>query len=87
MNPAPFEGSRDIGKPADMTDEQCFSIPAFSGIDDAGFPFWLTKWMPSYEDLRALNNGEGFYIKSTSLQLIPMAVFTLDENGKCNDAD
>jgi hypothetical protein len=34
MHPIEFEGSRMIGKPDDMTDEQCFGIPAGSGIDD-----------------------------------------------------
>jgi len=42
MHPVEFEGSRMIGKPADMTDEQCFGIPAGSGTDDQGFPYFVT---------------------------------------------
>lgn len=62
-------------------------LPAFAaGIDSDNFPYFLTAWKPSYEDLQALNRGEPIYIKTVSTQLPPMAVFTLDENGNCNDA-
>ena len=86
MQPIEFEGSRMIGKPKNMTDEQCYGIPAFSGEDVNGFRFWLTAWKPSYEDLQALNRGEPIWIKTTSIGLPPMAIFTFDENGECNDA-
>ena len=86
MQPIDFPGSRMIGKPADMTDEQCFGIPAYDAVDDNGFHYWLTAWKPSYEDLKALERGEAIYIKSTSRLLVPMAVFTINENGDCNDA-
>jgi hypothetical protein len=86
MQPVYFEGSTEIKKPADMTDEQCMSTWAAAGIDEANFPFFLTAWKPSYEDLQALNRGEPVYIKTVTTRLPPMAVFTLDENGNCNDA-
>lgn len=86
MHPIEFEGSRIIGKPEGMTDDQCFGIPAGSGVDNAGFPYFVTAWKPSYEDLQALNRGEPVWIKSISRQLVPMAVYTLNENGECNDA-
>jgi hypothetical protein len=86
MQPVEFQGSRMIGKPKDMTDEQCFGIPATNGIDDAGFHYWLTAWKPSYEDLKALNRGESVLVKSISRGLVPMLLYTLDENGNHNDA-
>lgn len=86
MQPVEFPGSREIKKPADMTDEQCMSIWATNGIDQDGYYFWVTAWKPSYEDLQALNRGEPIYIKSLSRGLVPMALFTLDENGEHNDA-
>lgn len=86
MQPTSFPGAFEICKPNDMTDEQCMSIWGCKGIDSEEFPYWLTAWKPSYEDLQALNRGEPIYIKSICHQLIPMAVFTLDENGECNDA-
>lgn len=87
MQPIQFPGSYEIKKPKNMTDEQCMSIYAIEGIDGEGFPFWLTAWKPSYEDLQALNRGEPIYIKSVSKKLIPMAMWTYDEKGQCNDAN
>lgn len=86
MNPVPFEGSVQIGKPQNMTDDQCSSIYAMRGIDENGFPYFLTAWKPNYEDLQALNRGEPVFIKTISAGLPPMAVFTFDEHGTCNDA-
>lgn len=111
MHPVSFEGSVEIRKPSDMTDEQCMSVwarygfgklhqivslkesnavdvipPVYAGVDTQDYPFYLTAWKPSYEDLQALNRGEPIYIKTLSKGLPPMSVFTVDENGKCNDA-
>lgn len=57
----------------------------FSAIDSEGFRFFLTAWKPSYEDLQALNRGEPIYIKTISNGLPPMALFTMNEKGECND--
>lgn len=86
MHPVNFDGARVIGKPNDVSDEQCFSVWATSGIDNAGFPYFCTAWKPSYEDMQALNRGEPIYIKTICMQLPMMAVFTTDENGNPNDA-
>lgn len=87
MQSVSFPGSFEVGKPKSMTDEQCMSIPAFNHVDDMGYPYWLTAWKPSYEDLQALNRGEPIYIKTVIAgQLPPMTVFTIDEEGKTNDA-
>lgn len=85
MHPAHFEGSREIGKPSNMTDEECSSIWGINGVDQEGYPYWLTAWKPSYEDLQALNRGEPIYIKTLSQGLPPMALFTLNEQGESND--
>lgn len=105
MHPVHFEGSTEIKKPKDMTDEQCMSLwakhgfgklmqiinmkaqgvevvlPGLSaGVDEADYPYYLTAWKPSYEDLQALNRGEPVYVKTLCKQLPPMALFTLDES-------
>lgn len=107
MHPVEFPGSVPIGKPADMTDEQCsmawakygfdllnrifegnglIKVPEglYAGVDVEGFPYYMTAWQPNKEDLDALNRGEKVYIKMIGKQLVPMAVFTLDENGNGN---
>lgn len=107
MLPVKFEGATPIGKPQDMTDEQCMSVWAkrgfgklfqlsqiaeskdvivtvASGIDTENYPYFVTAWKPSYEDIQAINRGEPIYIKTLSKGLPPMAVFTLDENNDLN---
>lgn len=86
MQPVYFEGAQEIKKPTDMTDEDCFSVWASKGVDEAGFPYYLTAWKPSYEDLKSLNDGMPIYIKVIGTGLPPMSVFTLDEDNKINDA-
>lgn len=62
------------------------SIPkeVYAGIDSEHFPFFLTAWKPSKEDIEAINRGEPIYIRTVSTGLPPMAVFTMDENGEAN---
>lgn len=70
-----------------MTDEECMSAWAVIHRDKEGrVTGFTTKWMPSYEDLKALNRGEGVFVYSNSQRLVPMGLFTLDENGVGNDA-
>lgn len=57
-----------------------------AGVDTDQYPYYVTAWKPSYEDLQALNRGEPIYIRTLSKGLPPMAVYTIDENGECNDA-
>lgn len=64
----------------------CPVPPLVAGVDTEDFPYYLTSWKPSYEDLQSLNNGGAIFIKTLSKSLPPMAVFTIDENGNCNDA-
>lgn len=84
MHPVQFEGSFEIKKPEGMKDEECSSIWASKGVDEAGYPYFLEAWKPSYEDLQALNRGEPVYLKIVSNGLPPVAMFTLDQNGEVN---
>lgn len=47
-------------------------------IDEAGNPFVLTAWQPSYEDLQALNAGKPVYVKVIGGGMNPMTLFTED---------
>ena len=85
MMPVNFEGSNLVlTKPAGWKDEDCFDLHAMKGVDDDGNPFILTHWMPSKEDLEALNEGRGFWVKTVSHSFAPMAILTLDENNNVN---
>ena len=94
MQPIYFEGAKEIGKPKEMTYEQCFSMWAlpvdyeFKGEDGKQHKsrYWVEAWKPSKEDIDAINRGEPIYLQIHSIGLPPVAMFTLDENGKSNDA-
>lgn len=87
MNPVEFPGSTEIKKPDSMTDEECMSVYAMINRDPFQRPInYITAWKPNYEDLQALNRGEPIYICSLYPRLIPMKVFTINENGDSNDA-
>ena len=75
-----------FGKLYQIIDSKGYMPHVAAGIDTDQHPYYLTAWKPSYEDLQALNRGEPIYIKTLSKQLPPMAIFTVDENGNCNDA-
>lgn len=77
MTPVPFQGSYQINPPKEAED---FILPihAAHGIDEAGYPFIVTAWKPSYEDLQALNRGEPVYVKVLGGGLNPMTLFTMD---------
>jgi hypothetical protein len=59
-------------------------ISVVPGVDVDEYPYYISAWKPSYEDLQALNRGEPVYVKTLSRQLPPMALFTLDENNQGN---
>lgn len=87
MQPIQFPGSVEIKKPKNMTDEECFSVWAEVQVDHEGNTTgYIEAWKPSYEDLQALNRGEPIYIFINATRLPLISVFTVDENGDCNDA-
>lgn len=91
MHPIHFDGAKEIKKPPSMTDEECFSIWAMPVdiYDDNKIPkgrMWVEAWKPSKEDIEAINRGEPVWIQIHSMGLPPIAVFTIDQNGKSNDA-
>jgi hypothetical protein len=94
MQPIYFEGAKEISKPENMTDEQCMSMWAlpidyvFTDVNgnQVQSRYWVEAWKPSKEDIDAINRGEPIYLQIHSIGLPPVAVFTLDENGKSNDA-
>ena len=83
--PINFEGANvDLTKPSDMTDEECFGLPAQQGVDINGFPYFVTAWIPNYDDLKALNEGRPLFLKVLGNSHQPVSLFTVDENGEGN---
>lgn len=82
MRPINFPGATEIGKPANMTDEECMSAWAAIHRDEQGNVIGFTTcWKPSYEDLQAMNAGGGVFVYFPYGQLPAMSMFTLDEKG------
>jgi hypothetical protein len=52
--------------------------------DGPPYPITLTYWMPSKEDLEAMNAGRGIWVRFLSHVVYPMSLFTLDEAGEIN---
>jgi hypothetical protein len=48
------------------------------------YPITLTYWMPSREDLDAMNAGRGIWVRFLSQIVFPMSLFTLNEAGEIN---
>ena len=85
MHGVKFEGATfDLVKPANMKDEECYSLPATVGVDTNGFPFILTAFMPNIDDLKALQEGRPLFLKVIGTTFAPVALYTLDENGNIN---
>lgn len=84
MHSIEFEGSKVIGKPSDMTDEQCSSVYAAGAVDESGFPYTVVCMSPNLEDIKAMQEGRPLFIKFIGVGLRPFAVWTLDEKGEIN---
>jgi hypothetical protein len=92
MKPIQFEGAHEVGKPKNMTDEQCSSIWAhnhdfeLTGADGKQYQgrIWTEMWQPSKEDIEAINAGRPIILQIHSHGLPPVSMLTLDENGEPN---
>jgi len=85
MRPIDFPESNIVfGKPNSMTDEQCFSISAYKGTNADGIPVINTVWMPSFEDIKAINEGRPIILSICGEGMPPVSLFTNNENGEGN---
>lgn len=59
---------------------------AYAGVQVEGppYPFTLTAWKPSKEDIDAILRGEPIWVRILSHTVNPMSLFTLDEAGQIN---
>lgn len=70
------EANCEFGKPKDMTDEQCSSLPVWKGLDKDGQPVIITKWQLSKEDLEEVAQTGVIYIQIAGHGMPPIAPFT-----------
>ena len=85
MRPIDFpEANHHFNKPTKMDDSECLPISAYVGQDDRGFGYINTVWLPSMEDIEAINAGRPIIVSVVGNQLPPMSLFTCDENENPN---
>jgi hypothetical protein len=86
MLPKNFKGCNiRYGKPKGWTDEQCIGIDAMRFTDQStGGQVIRTLWMPSKEDIEAINEGSGIVLDMHIPVMVPVALFTIDKNGNIN---
>lgn len=93
MRPIQFEGAKEMHKPENMTDEQCYSLWAhqhdyqYAGPDGQQHAarMWTEVWQPNKEDIEAIVAGRPVILQIHSTGLPPVALFTLDEKGEPNN--
>ena len=85
--PVYFEGcNRRFVKPSSMTDEECTPLDAFVfAVPESDVVVTRTYWMPSKEDIDAINAGRGIALDIyISGGMPPVSLFTLDDEGNIN---
>lgn len=65
-----------LGKPDNMTDEECMSLPAWRGRNSDGLPVIISKWKLSKEDLDEINRTGEVWLQIVGPAMPPASVFT-----------
>lgn len=75
MIPTHFEQVNfEFGKPSEMTDEQCMSLPVHKGFDQNGFPVIVSCWKLNYEELKLIQETGQIYLIITGTGMPPVSV-------------
>lgn len=69
---------------SDRSEETPGFVMAGETVGGPPYPFTLSYWMPSREDLDAMNAGRGIWVRFLSHIVYPMSLFTLNEHGEIN---
>lgn len=77
------EKNHTFVKPDSMTDEECTPIETYVGIIDNKM-YINTVWQPNYDDIKAINAGRPVVLSIFTTRMIPVSLFTFDENGQIN---
>lgn len=65
-----------FGKPQDMTDEECSSLPVWKGLATDGYPAIISKWKLSEEDLKNIIKSGVIWLSITGNGMPPVSLFT-----------
>ena len=78
MQPISFpEQNNILGKPADMTDEQCSSLPVHHYMEPtSGFPAIISCWKLSPDELEEVQRTGVVWVNTLGKTLAPFSLFT-----------
>lgn len=77
MIPTTFEHANFVyTKPKGMTDEQCFDLPVYKGIDQDKNPVIISCWKLSKEDLEDVQKSGCVYLQIVSYAMPPVVLYT-----------
>lgn len=80
MLPIDFaEANKTYEKPNSMTDEECSSLRVCERIED-GHKVIYSVWKPNKEDVEAINEGRPIILRMIIPVMIPVMLYTTDEN-------
>jgi len=68
------EANFTFGKPADMTDEQCYALQVFKGIDTEGMPVIISKWILNQDELKMIQETGCMYLRITGSGMPPVSL-------------
>lgn len=77
------EANKTYGKPKNMTDEECSSLRVLERFE-YGRKVIYSVWQPSKEDIDAFNSGRPLILRMMIPVMVPIAMYTNDENIKPN---
>ncbi len=85
MLPVDFpDANITLNKPASWKDEDCLPMRAYKGLDRSGLPCIITVWLPSLEDVQAINEGRPIIMKTIGETIAPVMLYTQDEKNMPN---
>jgi hypothetical protein len=85
MRAVELPGMIPLGKPADMSEEQCRSLPVWMADQpNTGIPLVISAWMPNKEDIEAIVAGRPVYLAVVGHTMAPVDLYTTDEAGEIN---
>lgn len=78
------EANMTFTKPVGMDDSECLPLKVYVGVDQNNGPYINSVWMPSKEDIEAINAGRPIVLTIIGKGMPPVSLFTLDKEGNSN---
>lgn len=77
MKPIDFPPRNQIlGKPEEMTDDQCMPLPIYRGNTTDGMPCLISVWEFTKEEIETIQRTGKMYLHITSVAMPPVSLYT-----------